>query len=82
MVIDITKNTVLMRWQREFLAEGEAKGEVKGMAKILRDQLEIKFGPVPKWASTRLAKSTPAQLERWAKKILTATSLEAVVGPR
>ncbi len=88
VVIDITKNKILMRWQREFLAEGEAKGEAKGRAEgkaegmtiILHDQLETKFGALPKWADTRLTKANPAQLERWAKKILTASSLEGVLG--
>lgn len=88
MVIDITKNKVLMRWQREFIAEGQARGRVEGLAEgkaegmtiILQDRLETKFGALPKWAGARLTKANPAQLERWAKKILTASSLEGVLG--
>ena len=92
VVIDITKNKVLMRWQREFIAEGAAKGRAEGLVEgkaegkaegmtiILHDQLETKFGPLPRWADARLAKADPAQLERWAKKILTASSLEGVLG--
>jgi hypothetical protein len=68
VIIDPRKNAMLMRWRNEALAEGEAKGEAKGeargeargMLKILRELLEIKFGPLPKWAADRMAKATPA----------------------
>jgi hypothetical protein len=78
MVIDVTKNPVLMKWRREALQEGEAKG----MSRILHDLVQAKFGPLPKWAEDRMAKSTPAQVERRAKKILTAETLEDVLGKR
>ena len=98
MVIDISKNSVLMKWQREFIAEGLEKGRVKGLEqgreqgrelgraetleKILRDLMSAKFGPIPKWTSDRIAKATPASLERWSKKLLEAKSIEEVVGKR
>ena len=74
VVIDVTKNPVLMRWSRE--------SEAKGMNKMLHVQLETKFGPLPKWAGDRMSKATPPQIERWAKKVLTADTLEAVLGKR
>jgi hypothetical protein len=82
VVIDVTKNPVLMRWRREALAEGEALGEARGMSKVLHEQLETKFGPLPKWAADRMAKASPAQVERWAKKVLTAGTFEAVLGKK
>ena len=72
VIIDIRKNPVLMRWSRELFEEGKAE--------VLEEQLAIKFGPVPKWAAHRLAHASPAQIERWTKKILTADSLEGVLG--
>jgi hypothetical protein len=78
VLIDVTKNPVLMRWRREALAEGEALG----MNRLLHELLETKFGPLPKWAADRTAKAGPAQVERWAKKVLTAGTLEAVLGKR
>ena len=82
VVIDLTKNPVLMRWRREALAEGEALGEARGMSRVLHEQLATKFGPLPKWASDRMAQASPAQVERWAKKVLTAGTLEAVLGKK
>ena len=76
VVIDITKNPVLMRWRREAITEGRAEG----MSRVLRELIDTKFGPPPKWALDRLAKAKPAQLERWARKVLTAGTLEGVLG--
>lgn len=74
VVIDIRKNPVLMRWEKEW--------SVSGRAAMLTDLLRTKFGPLPKWASERVQQATPAQLTRWGRKILTAATLEAVVGPK
>ena len=63
-------------------AEGKAEGMAEGMASLLHEQLETKFGPLPKWVEDRVSKATPSHLERWAKKILTAASLEGVLGRR
>ncbi|MDX1982843.1 MAG: hypothetical protein SFV51_21415 [Bryobacteraceae bacterium] len=63
-------------------AEGRAEGKAEGMTAILRELLEAKFGPLPKWAADRLRKATPAQAERWARRVLTASTLEAAVGKR
>jgi hypothetical protein len=96
--VDLRKIPLLWKWRLELLAEGEAKGKAEGkaegeakgeakgktegMSTLLREQLEIKFGRLPRWADHRLTQATPVQLERWAKKVLTADSLQSVVGPR
>jgi hypothetical protein len=49
-------------------------------AKMMRKLLETKFGKVPKWVDERLEEATSVQIERWAKKILTAETLEGVLG--
>ena len=110
VIIDVTKNPVLMRMYREAqqiaqqeaeqkvraeaeaagrakgMAEGRAEGRAEGMAEgeseILRKQLTAKFGSLPRWAAGRVSKATPTQIERWARKILVADTLEGVLGPR
>jgi hypothetical protein len=47
---------------------------------VLRDQLTEKFRTVPKWADEKLESATPAQVQRWLRKILTAETLEGVLG--
>jgi hypothetical protein len=61
-------------------AKGKAEGKAEGMAQILSSQLALRFGPLPAWANTRLSKATSAQLSRWSAKVLTAPSLEGVIG--
>ena len=51
-------------------------------ANMLRGQLETKFGSLPKWVNERLAAATSVQIERWSKKIITADTLEGVLGKK
>ena len=67
---------------RKGAAKAVAKGVAVGMAKVLRELLTTKFGPLPRWAEVRVAEARPNQVQRWAKKILDKDTLEAVIGPR
>jgi hypothetical protein len=49
-------------------------------AKMLRGMLATKFGKLPKWVDERLEEATSVQIERWSIKILTADTLEGVLG--
>ena len=84
--VDIQKNVILRDIWRDGLtkgrAEGEAKGKAEGALAILSSQLEEKFGPLPSWAAARLRKATPDQTRLWSRKVLTAATLESVVGRR
>jgi len=42
--------------------------------------LSLKFGPLPEAAANRLAAATQAEVERWLEVVLTAATLEAVLG--
>ncbi len=49
---------------------------------VLRDLMKTKFRTLPKWAEQKLESATPAQTQRWLRKILTADTLEAVLGKK
>ena len=49
---------------------------------MLMAVMKAKFGPLPKWASERIANASSVQLERWSRKMLVAGSLELVLGKR
>jgi hypothetical protein len=57
---------------------GEARGEARGRVALLTRQLESRFGKIEPAIGKRLEHATPADLERWADRILTAKSLDAV----
>ena len=63
-------------------ARGLAKGRGQGMVQLLREQMQTKFGPLPKWAEDRLSQGSPAQVVRWARKLLAAKTLESVLGKK
>ncbi len=46
----------------------------------MRKQIALKFGEMPGWADQRLASATDAQLDEWVVQILSADSLEALLG--
>jgi hypothetical protein len=68
--VDIAKN--------EFLQEVRKRAKTE----MLLNLLDAKFGPLPQWATDRLDRGSPSQIERWAKKVLTANTLEGVLGKK
>ena len=72
-------NVILREFFDEERAEGKAEGKAAGMAELLRGQMEIKFGLIPKWAEVRLNEANTAQILRWSKKLLDAQRLEDVI---
>jgi hypothetical protein len=42
--------------------------------------IEIKFGAIPEWAEAVLRSADSEQIDRWAESILTAESLETLLG--
>lgn len=87
---DQAQAKALAKGLAEGLAEGLAKGETKGLAKgrgegmvrLLRELMQSKFGPLPKWAEDRLSHPSTAQVQRWARKVLDAKTLESVLGKK
>jgi hypothetical protein len=55
------------------------KARREGKAELLLQQLTVKFGALPPSVSQRLASATETELGRWSERVLSATSLDAVV---
>ncbi|MDD2558058.1 MAG: Rpn family recombination-promoting nuclease/putative transposase [Desulfuromonadaceae bacterium] len=71
--------TLAQKWVNEGEARGEARGILGGQSKLLRKQIQLRFGQIPSYVEEQLAKATEEQLERFAENVLTATSAEEVV---
>lgn len=84
--VELKDNVFLRDAYNSGLTEGEAKGKAEGkaegMATLLAGLLEDKFGPLPKWAEDRLRKASITEAEQWAHRVLSASSLEGVLGKR
>jgi flagellar biosynthesis/type III secretory pathway protein FliH len=63
---------------RQGLQEGLQQGLQQGESRLLRKQLERRFGALPTWASDKLNSATEQDLEAWGEAVLTAPSLDAV----
>jgi hypothetical protein len=82
VVIDPMQNEVLREWYFEALEKGRTQGLAEGRIDALREQLQARFGPLPKWASQRIGNAGADQLREWTIKLLKARNLEAVLGPQ
>lgn len=58
--------------------EGQLKGRQEGQINLLEKLLTLKFGAVPADHKAQLEAATEAQLGRYAERVLTAESLDAV----
>ena len=58
--------------------EGIAKGRIEGESKLLKRQLERRFGALPAWATEKLSNASEPSLEAWGEAVLTAPTLDAV----
>jgi hypothetical protein len=65
-------------------AEGRMEGRMEGLAEgqrgMLLEQLHARFGVVPPSAALRIKAADVAELSRWAKRVLSAPTLEDVLG--
>lgn len=64
----------------ELKREGRVEGRAEGIAGMLLRQLAARFGAVPAEARARVLGATEATLARWSLKVLTAPTLDAVLG--
>ena len=58
--------------------ESRLEGLLQGEVKVLKRQLERRFGNLPESVNERLMNANEQELEEWTDAILTAASLEAV----
>jgi hypothetical protein len=76
---DILENKVLGREFKRGKLEGKLEGELEGELKILRRQIEKRFGAIPDWADQRLANKSHAALEDLSLRVLDAGSIEELL---
>ncbi|MEZ5555056.1 Rpn family recombination-promoting nuclease/putative transposase [Haliea sp.] len=60
--------------------EGLEQGRIDTLRNALAQLLEQRFGPLSEWANTQLATAKVDQLDTWTKRILSAGSLEELLG--
>jgi predicted transposase YdaD len=59
--------------------EGRQEGEYQGYRKLVRRQIELKFGALDADALARLDAADETKLVRYGDRVLTATSIEDVL---
>jgi predicted transposase YdaD len=60
--------------------EGRMEGRIQAMRETAITLLELKFGALPDWATQMINQADAARLDAWTRGVLTAESLEALLG--
>jgi hypothetical protein len=63
---------------RKGIERGRQEGRQEGQRELLEQLLAARFGRLPEWVAGKLVAAEPARLAGWARRVLTAESLEAV----
>ena len=83
IVIDLMENDIvgpaIRRGLAQGLEQGLKQGQTEGEQRVLRLQIEKRFGPIPDWANTRLTSLSTAEIEALAESIFDAQNLESLL---
>jgi predicted transposase YdaD len=79
-VKDAQMTTIAEQWTAEGEARGRAEGKAEGKADTLRKLLTLRFGELGEATQLRIAGASEAELDRWVERVLTADTLDAVLG--
>ena len=82
--MDPAKYEYQSEFARRYVAQGEAKGKAEGKAEgkveLLLKLLALRFGSISPAAEARLQAASTAELDTFAERVLTAKSVEEVLG--
>lgn len=73
-------DAMLEKGRKEGKAEGKAEGLLEGRRGILEKQLQLKFGPLSEQARERIAQLDLQALDAAGERVLSAISIEEVLG--
>ena len=71
-------STVERIGMRKGFAKGHVKGREEGREELLLEQLACRFGPLSEAVAARIKSGSPAELGRWGRRVLSASTLDDV----
>ncbi|MDJ0838903.1 MAG: hypothetical protein QNK37_20455 [Acidobacteriota bacterium] len=69
-------------WERRAMKRGEQKGKLEGKRDLFLLLANQRFGTLPDWASTKVNKADPKELDQWSKLLLTDKPLEEILASK
>lgn len=72
--------TLSERLRAEGMQKGMQQGMQQGEAAALKKLISLKFGELPGWAEAQIQSAALPELEIWLEAILTADTLESLLG--
>jgi len=62
--------------RRQGIEEGIEQGIEQGNRQLVTRLLRLRFGELPAWAEQRVLDGTASDIDRWAERVLTASTVE------
>ena len=73
-------NEAKRQGRQEGLEEGLQTGRLEGESRLLRKMIQVKFGAIPTWADDLIRSAESKQIDLWVESLMTADSLESLLG--
>ncbi len=70
---------MIIKAEQEGRREGRVEGRLEGEITVLRRQIEKRFGPLPSWASQKLAAMPASGLEELSVRVLDTASIDELL---
>ena len=70
----------LEKGRQEGLEQGLQSGRLEGESRLLRKMIKVKFGEIPPWADDLIRSADSKQIDLWVESLMTADSLESLLG--
>ncbi|MEY4208634.1 MAG: hypothetical protein RLZZ20_1786, partial [Pseudomonadota bacterium] len=70
----------MQKGMQQGMQKGMQQGRLDGKAQLFRRLLLARFGDLPSWANDRLSGADEHTLDAWTEAVLTAQSLDALLG--
>ena len=78
--MDPAKYEYQSEFARRYVSQGRAEGEARGRAELVLKLLTLRFGRLPAEAEARVRAASIEQLDAFAERVLSAKSLDEVLG--
>ena len=73
---ELVEGSLAWRW----LEEGREEGREEGTRQAVLRLLAMRFAPLPAWANDRVSEASSKELNQWLDRIMSAESLEDLLG--
>ena len=77
---DAAVQEIAINYEQQLIERGRGEGREEGAMRLLLKLVRLKFGEIGEEHAQRLSTASASELERWSEAILTAETLDELLG--